>query len=289
MELETPLSLLWDCDDPVDPLLVEDMFRQLESIPILSIHLTLDGAIPPWLWDLLDDQSILPGRRILLTIPLEHVSTGTTPRRVQSTFLAIRSASELDRLPSPTGASGISLPTTFPHDPACFISLLGRAYDRGIRTIHVPIPRSASPYSRSIPTPEGYGRLTRHAATRQLPDDLRLIVHDPFLWEALHPGRGGWSSGCQGGNAQIHIDGRGIVRGCPLIPAPLGDITQTPLGEILAGEERRRLREALRLIPDECLRCERVSRCQGGCRGRGRVTGRDPLCPHLPAVRGTIG
>jgi len=285
MELSVPLTLQWDLADPPDLQLTDHVIHQLESIPILSIHITLNGGLPPWLRDRLDAPSLLPGRGIILTIPIDDAGDLPPLRRVQTLFVALGKESDLKRCAADGGWPAVSLPPSCVDDPLRLPPLLREAYAVGVRAVHLPIPRYRGGDLLPYPPPHLLRLLADEMASSPPPPDLRLTVHDPFLWEALFPGTGGWSSGCQGGNAQIHLDGTGVVRGCPLLPEPLGCLTETSLGEILSGDRRRRLREAIMTLPDGCRGCERAPRCQGGCRGRGFIAGGetapDPVCPLL--------
>lgn len=285
MELSTPLTLYWDLPEEDLPF-VAPLMDELGGIPFLTIHLTAWGPLPETLVPLLDDPSILPGKRIHLTLPLSRIAgRGTLPLRPAVFYAAVGSEEEIDRLTALVADSsrlGVSLPAD---SPRTLPRLIRHACERGIHAVHLPILRAASGETGFFLREDDLTAVGRGVAGEPFPPALRLLVHDPFLWRALHPGGAGWTGGCQGGNTLIHLDREGTVRGCPLIPEPLGSLRTDTLRGILDGARRRTLREKVTELPALCLPCPLREGCHGGCRGRAFLAGfpgsPDPCCPHL--------
>ena len=67
------------------------------------------------------------------------------------------------------------------------------------------------------------------------------------------------------------------------MPAVLGNLNETSLKTILSSAYKKELVKSLRKPPDECLGCEEIDQCIGGCRGRtlalkDSLDLRDPAC-----------
>lgn len=112
---------------------------------------------------------------------------------------------------------------------------------------------------------------------------LRLTIHDPFLWRAVHPNTPFPGGGCQAGNTMLAIAPDGTVYPCPSLPLALGSLTETTLAELAAGEAKKRFRATVAPLPDACLGCPEQKGCKGGCRGRslvinGDIARPDPAC-----------
>jgi GeoRSP system SPASM domain protein len=102
-------------------------------------------------------------------------------------------------------------------------------------------------------------------------EDLRLTIHDPFLWRAFNPGVPFPQGGCQAANTMIAISPDGGVYPCPTLPVRLGELGSASLQEILASARKKEFRRSLLLHPEACSMCPEVAECKGGCRGRAYV------------------
>lgn len=114
-------------------------------------------------------------------------------------------------------------------------------------------------------------------------DNLKLTIHDPFLWRIFYPEVAFPGAGCQAGNSMAFISPEGNVYPCPSMPSVLGNLKDTPLKEILSSAPKKELVKSLRKPPGECLGCEDIDHCIGGCRGRtltlhDSLELRDPAC-----------
>jgi GeoRSP system SPASM domain protein len=101
--------------------------------------------------------------------------------------------------------------------------------------------------------------------------ELRLTIHDPFLWRAFNPGIPFPQGGCQAANTMIAISPAGGVYPCPTMPERLGNIGTTSLKEIIISPAKKDLRSRIVRFPDACSSCLEIAVCRGGCRGRSYV------------------
>ncbi len=101
--------------------------------------------------------------------------------------------------------------------------------------------------------------------------DLRLTIHDPFLWRAFNPGIPFPQAGCQAANTMISISPVGDVFPCPTLPELLGNIRSTSLKDIITSPAKRELRKKITKSPIACNSCLEIAVCRGGCRGRSLV------------------
>ncbi len=112
---------------------------------------------------------------------------------------------------------------------------------------------------------------------------MRLTIHDPFLWRAFNPKTPFPGGGCQAANTMMAIAPDGVVYPCPAMPLALGSLDEITLKDLVAGEAKKRFREAVNGLPEACRGCEDERGCHGGCRGRslelsGSVVRPDPTC-----------
>ena len=110
-----------------------------------------------------------------------------------------------------------------------------------------------------------------------------IAIHDPFLWRVFYPGVQFPEGGCQGANSMFYISPEGDVYPCPSLPVKLGSLQDSSLKDIMLSPQKKELRERLLRPPAECLDCNEVDRCAGGCRGRAYVSSgslnvHDPAC-----------
>jgi GeoRSP system SPASM domain protein len=113
--------------------------------------------------------------------------------------------------------------------------------------------------------------------------NIKLIIHDPFLWKVFNPEERYPEGGCQGANSMLYISADNNVYPCPSMPVNLGTLLETSLREIILSAKKKELRVALNAVPEECLDCEEKEHCVGGCRGRAYVLKKslkkaDPAC-----------
>jgi GeoRSP system SPASM domain protein len=108
---------------------------------------------------------------------------------------------------------------------------------------------------------------------------IRLTIHDPFLWRAFHPSQPFPGGGCQAANTMLAIAPDGMVYPCPALPLALGNLADTTLKELTAGNGKRVFRAAVAGLPEACRWCPDQAGCHGGCRGRSLVLAGDMACP----------
>lgn len=114
-------------------------------------------------------------------------------------------------------------------------------------------------------------------------ENMKLTIHDPFLWRIFYP-LGQFPEGsCQAANSMVYISPDINVYPCPSMPVNLGNLMVKTLKEILLDESKKELRKHLIKPPEGCIYCEELSKCMGGCRGRSYVLKNslnepDPAC-----------
>ena len=114
-------------------------------------------------------------------------------------------------------------------------------------------------------------------------ENIKLIIHDPFLWRVFYPSIDFPGGGCQAANSMIYISPDSAVYPCPSMPVKLGDLKTQRLKEIILSPQKKELRKGLGIPPDECIDCKELKQCMGGCRGRayflkGSLGYKDPAC-----------
>jgi len=114
--------------------------------------------------------------------------------------------------------------------------------------------------------------------------DMKLTIHDPFLWKVFYPKVEFPEGGCQAANSMIYISSEGDVYPCPSLPLKLGSFSKNALKEMMASSQKKKLREILAGPPEGCNDCAEVKQCAGGCRGRAYVLAGSPGFPD-PSCR----
>jgi len=102
-------------------------------------------------------------------------------------------------------------------------------------------------------------------------DEMKITIHDPFLWRVFYPDVSFPGGGCQAANSMASIAPDGNVYPCPSMPLPLGNIRESSLKHVLMSDVKKELMKSIRQAPEECLECEDLSGCMGGCKGRTLV------------------
>jgi GeoRSP system SPASM domain protein len=170
------------------------------------------------------------------------------------------------------------------------VEVVKAALGAGIKTFYLINPdmvngaNDASSYALSAAQRAGF-KAAIEGVLMPLGQDVRLFVHDLFLHKALElPGLGGRIeyAGCQAGDAIAYIDKKGLAYPCATLAQPLGDLTKATLKEVWGSDLRRRIREKLVAVPEECAPCKDVDDCKGGCRGLAWAAAgqnsKDPNC-----------
>jgi len=132
------------------------------------------------------------------------------------------------------------------------------------------------------------GALLTPAELKALWEELWLLDRGEYgySWPLL-PLRVGYT--CPTNFYSLYVNYEGDVRPCSGLFEPLGNVRETPIGEILrTAPAVRELREFERADDSWCAKCFYLesNRCPG-CRGMAQVAGGymadDPLCFHNPA------
>lgn len=118
--------------------------------------------------------------------------------------------------------------------------------------------------------------------------DIAVISNDPLVntWLLLQQGvvknekKGRY---CQAAGFSGYVQSNGDVLPCAYFPVTLGNMGKSSLRDIWETSAAERIRALASQLPLECLECEYLSYCNGGCRGvcytlYQRTDVRDPLC-----------
>jgi GeoRSP system SPASM domain protein len=119
--------------------------------------------------------------------------------------------------------------------------------------------------------------------TENISQQMRPIIHDPFLWRLFYPSAALPEGGCNAANTMLYISPDGCVYPCPSLPFKLGTLKNGNLREIMSSRQKSELRKMLSKLPVECHQCVKATHCLGGCRGRSFVVNNsfaaiDPAC-----------
>lgn len=129
---------------------------------------------------------------------------------------------------------------------------------------------------------EGEGLAAQLQKYDLLPD-LKLIIHDPFLWRVFYPSVAFPNGGCQAANTMLYISSEAAVYPCPTVPMAIGNLMQMTLKEVISSDSKKDLRKKLVAVSDRCSDCQELVQCKGGCRGRAYTISNswnepDPAC-----------
>jgi len=287
-ELSTPIRLYWDITPlPASPLDLVRICEEILDLKILSLDLTVTGEVLPN--DCYTILELCRSARLAVTLTISPealndrsgLSLAVAPPR--EILLEIRSMSQLPGgTPLPPEVAGISFPVNggnWRQIPALFRF----AFDCGCSRLVLPMQRLYSGEKPFYLTREQLETLTVELKSIPRSQDMRITVHDPFLWRGVFPEIPFPQGRCQAANTMISIDQSGIVYPCPTMPVPIGDLKRESLRDIAHGSAKRELRKRLLSLPEMCVSCAEAVSCKGGCRGRGeRISGSwdeiDPAC-----------
>lgn len=143
--------------------------------------------------------------------------------------------------------------------------------ERGIQRLVLPMQRLYGELKPFMLTKAEQKGLEKALAAVGGTSDLKLTIHDPFLWRAFNPDVPFPQGGCQAANTMIAISPDRGVYPCPTLPVRLGDLGTASLSEILSSSQKKEFRRSLLVHPADCQGCPEVSGCKGGCRGRAYV------------------
>ena len=287
-ELATPIRLYWDITPLPDfPLDQERICGEIISLKILSLDLTATGpALPAVCFPILE-QCRSSRLAITLTVSPEALTEETRLRlSAAPPKELLLEITDLEQLPPgaalPSEVVGISFPVTensWQQIPALFRF----AGEQGCKRLVLPMQRLYAGEKAFHLTRKQLETLTSELAQIPRNPEMRVTVHDPFLWRGIFPGTPFPEGRCQAANTMLSIDRNGIVYPCPTMPVAIGDLKRESLRDIARGEAKKELRAQLLRPPADCSLCGDAEACKGGCRGRGeRISGSwdgiDPAC-----------
>jgi GeoRSP system SPASM domain protein len=184
----------------------------------------------------------------------------------------------------PIGVSIFVHETTYRSIP----DVLKKCLQAGIKDIHFPIQRPKSGQTIFSPDEEVIRWLSDKIRSIET-SNLNINIHDPFLWALFNEGMNENTKGCQAANSMVYITGDLTLTPCPLIPIALGDLKHSTLTEVFLSDKRQEVRKRLSTSPHECVGCEKLNSCAGGCRGRAYMyfqtfDKRDPACHYVVSI-----
>jgi GeoRSP system SPASM domain protein len=286
MELASPITIYWDLAPG------ESAFDSLQQIctDILAVRPLMLQLYDPT--PILGDgvRAVLERLRgeplsVTLTITPACLSTladmAVTQLGVTEILLVAEHPDDLKNI-SAQPSVGVSCPVTrenWRELPA----LVAGCRERGFNRLVLPMQRLYNEDRPFMLGKDEQTELERALVEMGGTKDLKLTIHDPFLWRAFNPGVPFPQGGCQAANTMISISPDGGVYPCPTLPVRLGELGVASLQDILASSRKKDFRRSLLLQPEACRECPEVAECKGGCRGRalvrhGSLDGVDESC-----------
>ncbi len=293
-ELNYPVRIYWDIA-PLPPVRPFDYLRLCEEIlEIRILHLDVRDTgfhLGPPCGDILEK---LRNKNIAVSLTLASPAFNPSTisllshGNIKAMFLEASSFDELkssiEKIKQYGGAStpaGLSCPVEHfrYRDIPGIVSL---CLNNGITHLVIPMQRVINSGACSYPDKQERDELSESLQTLPF-GDLKLIIHDPFLWRVFYPTVPFPANGCQAANTMLYISPAGDVYPCPSMPVKLGSLGKKSLKDIILSSEKKELRKMLITSPRECLDCDELNQCRGGCRGRAYVLTQsmneaDPAC-----------
>lgn len=274
MELSTPITIYWDLkpDEPVSDSLQKTcadivvvrplMLQLLDPSPELS-----DGAR-----FVIETLRVSP---LAITLTVTHSSLKTLGDEaivrlgIKELLVMVDHATDLEKIPV-QNLTGVSCSVTngnWRELPA----IVSGCRQRGITRLVLPMQRLYDAASPFLLTKLEQEQLAFALESAGGVSDLKMTIHDPFLWRAFNPETPFPQGGCQAANTMIAISPDKGVYPCPTFPERLGVLGATDLREILASPYKKSLRQSILSSPQACSACHELAICKGGCRGRSFV------------------
>lgn len=302
-ELQFPVRVYWDLpasNNSIEQLLV---CQELIKNRILSVHMTAAGFHPGGasigVLERLDKEQIAVSLTLTKDSAGSFVIESLHRLKIGVLFFGVSSLDEarntlipichsepnisVRRSARPTSL-GISFDVS--NDNVTELpSLISFCVRQGIKDLVIPIKRLAGKRECFYLTSDLRSMLAEKLKGINAAE-LRLAMHDPFLWSVLNPSVSLPAAGCEAGNSMFYISSAGDVYPCPSLPVKLGNINNDNLANILSCSAKLDLRKHLSSAPSECNGCGEVRTCMGGCRGRalvlkGSLDFADPACNML--------
>ncbi len=293
-ELFSPIRLYWDIA-PVPGYASIDyagICDQIVSNKILSLQVTEYAPILSdaclTILDRLKDSSMARSLTASRSALNESALISLSEKGLKVLFVAISSEGEIESALDisrqvegsiPVGIS-FSLTRNNYHDIADVISF---CIARKISHLSFPMQRVMRETDCFYLTRQEGRRLAAAVQAMTLPADLKLIIHDPFLWRAVYPSVPFPDGGCQAANTMLYISPEADVYPCPTVPVKIGNLCELSLKEVIRSDAKKEARQKLISGPQACRSCVELVQCKGGCRGRAYAIRRsweeaDPAC-----------
>jgi GeoRSP system SPASM domain protein len=274
MELASPITVYWDfvINEPDSEVLQKTCSDILAARPLM---LQLFDPSPRLSAGAISALERLRGSSlaVTLTVPVDCLALlGDEAARalgVKELLITIEDSDDLKNI-STQPSVGISCPVSR-SNWRNLPDIVAGCREYGITRLVLPMQRL---YTENIPfllTGDEQLELEQSLAATGGTSDLKLTIHDPFLWRAFNPGVPFPQGGCQAANTMIAISTDKGVYPCPTLPVRLGDLAGESLLEILASPRKKDFRRSLLLYPEACQSCAEIHVCKGGCRGRSLV------------------
>jgi len=276
-ELCAPVRVTWDL--PPDPDLAWLVWERLASARVLFVEVRLAPTALAGLPGLGRGWTERPGPRLTLLAPPDPLLAAFEalgPRALAGADARVLPPYRPELSVEELAAATHRLTPALWCDPDGLGSLeealeLARAYGlRSVALLNPPAPaRPLSPADRA--------RAAQVWRARAGPG-LEAEVHDLFLARDLGLDLSGYR-GCQGAGLLAHVTAGGRLVACRTHPLEIGDLRESPLPELWAGERRQRVARDLLAVPAACGGCGLAETCRGGCPGLAGPDGRDASCP----------
>lgn len=292
-ELTFPIRIYWDLD-PLSQTSSADNLKicdEIVNLKILSLNLSCAGGFGTACLEILERLKT-ENIAVSLTMPFSAVDAETIAKldglNVRAVFVDISSLNELrDFLKSIELIRTTTLPVgvSFGLDRNNYKDIpeiLSLCSENKIAHLVFPMQRLINNKDCFFIAKNERAELAMSLKTTKY-QNVKLLIHDPFLWKVFNPEEQYPEGGCQGANSMLYISADNNVYPCPSLPVNLGNLLKTKLKDIILSAEKKELRVALNSMPEECLNCGEKEHCVGGCRGRAYVLNdslrkADPAC-----------
>jgi GeoRSP system SPASM domain protein len=293
-ELSSPIRVYWDVAPMPEHAAVDykGISDQIILNKILALQVTeytplLSDACLTIL-DALKDKAIA----VSLTVPRSALNAsavailGSMPLKVL--FVVIASADELESVleinQQMLGKISVGLSFAVTRDNYHQLpNVLSFCLTRKILHLALPMQRVMRDNDCFYLTRQEGEELTSQLQKYALPSDMKLVIHDPFLWRVFYPSVPFPNGGCQAANTMLYISPEAEVYPCPTVPVAIGHLLEMSLKEIICSDAKKDVRNKLIATPDGCAECGELDHCRGGCRGRAYTISSswnkpDPAC-----------
>jgi GeoRSP system SPASM domain protein len=291
-ELGSPIRTYWDVNESTSASECRRIARELVANKMLSLQITETGSdLSPSCLAILDSLKNDP-LAVSLVAPLSALDAAAISRIQQTTvkvlFAVARALSDLDAVAALSGttkgkpAIGLSFPVNrenFRDLP----TVLSFCVEQKVPHLLLPMQRLMTDEQCFSFTKAERDELSAKLGEIAKPANLKITIHDPFLWRAFYPTIEFPNGGCQAANTMLYIAPNADVYPCPTLPIKMGSLLLIPLKDLISSAVKKDLRRKILQKPVECETCSENDQCKGGCRGRahriaGSLQAPDPAC-----------